>query len=56
MNRIFKLFDTSTTTTDAHFTASLFRCTAELIKTYSIFNDLSETQLKTLVELVKVNL
>lgn len=41
---------------DADFTNSLFKCTAELIKTYSTFNDLSEQQLKMLLTIIKQNL
>ena len=42
INRIFKLFTTNTSA-DNDFANSLFKCTSELIRTYSVFNDLSET-------------
>ena len=55
LNRIFKLF-TSNTSADNDFTNSLFKCTAELIRTFSVYNDLSELQIKTLVQIIKSNL
>ena len=54
INRIFKLFNTSNNA-DNDFINSLFRCTSELIKTYSVYNDLSELQIKTLVMIIKAN-
>ncbi len=54
INRIFKLFNTSNNA-DNDFINSLFRCTSELIKTYSVYNDLSEIQVKTLVMIIKAN-
>lgn len=59
LNRLFKLFEqtsASNSMQDADFTNSLFKCTAELIKTYSTFNDLSEPQLKMLLTIIKQNL
>ena len=41
LNRIFKLFNTNTQA-DNDFANSLFKCTSELIRTYSVYNDLSE--------------
>lgn len=55
LNRIFKLF-TQNTSADNDFTNSLFKCTSELIRTYSVYNDLSELQIKTLVQIIKSNL
>ncbi len=54
INRIFKLFNTNNSA-DNDFINSLFRCTSELIKTYSVYNDLSELQVKTLVMIIKSN-
>lgn len=48
LNRIFKLFD-QTQSSDSDFINSLFKCTSELIRTYAIYQDLSEVQIKTLV-------
>lgn len=52
MNRIFKLFQT-TQNSDSDFLNSLFKCTSELIKTYAIYQDLSDIQIKTLLEIIK---
>jgi hypothetical protein len=41
INRIFKLFDTNNSA-ENDFINSLFKCTSELIKTYTVYNDLSE--------------
>ena len=58
LNRIFKLFEgaNQSTTADHEFLNTLFRCVTELIKTYSVFCDLSETQIKTLVLIIKNNI
>jgi len=53
--RIFKLFSLSNNS-DAEFLSSMFKCTSELIKTYAVYQDLSETQVKTLVLIIKTNL
>ena len=50
LSRIFKLFEQSS---DNDFINSLFKCTAELIKTYSVYKDLSEIQIKALVEIIR---
>lgn len=55
LNKIFKLFTTNTSA-DNEFTNSLFKCTAELIRTYAVYSDLSETQISTLVQIIKTNL
>lgn len=55
LNRIFKLFTTNTSA-DNDFANSLFKCTSELIRTFSVYSDLSETQIKTLVQIIKANL
>jgi hypothetical protein len=55
LNRIFKLFTTNTSA-DNDFANSLFKCVSELIRTYSVYNDLSEIQIKTLVQIIKSNL
>jgi len=55
LNRILKLFS-QTSTDDPDFTNSLFRVASELIRTYSIYNDLSDTQVQTLVLIIKSNL
>lgn len=55
LNRIFKLFQTNTNN-DNEFCNSLFKCTAELIRTYSVYTDLSQLQIKTLVQIIKSNL
>ena len=39
LNRIFNLF-LSNSSADNEFTNSLFKCTAELIKTYNVYQDL----------------
>ena len=54
LTRIFKLFNAATST-DHEFLNTLFRCVTELIKTYSVYNDLSEIQIKTLVLIIKNN-
>lgn len=54
LNRIFKLFNVSQNS-DVEFLNTLFRCVTELIKTYSVYCDLSETQIKTLVLIIKTN-
>ena len=54
LNRIFKLFNAAQNS-DHEFLNTLFRCVTELIKTYSVYNDLSETQIKTLVLIIKTN-
>jgi hypothetical protein len=54
INRIFKLFDTNNSA-ENDFINSLFKCTSELIKTYTVYNDLSEVQIKTLVMIIKAN-
>ena len=53
--KMLKLFAT-TSNEDPDFTNTLFRCAGELIRTYSVYNDLSETQIKTLVLIIKSNL
>ena len=42
LNRIFKLFE-QTQTADSDFVNSLFKCTSEIIKTYSVYKELSDT-------------
>ena len=42
LNRIFKLFNIAQSS-DNEFLNTLFRCVTELIKTYSVYTDLSET-------------
>ena len=42
LNKIFKLFEAAEGS-DNEFLNTLFRCVTELIKTYSVYNDLSET-------------
>lgn len=54
LNRILKLFS-GASNSDSDFLNSLFKCTGELIKTYSVYADLSEIQLKTLVLIIKSN-
>lgn len=56
LNRIMKLFDTSSSAADADFLNSLFKCTSELLKTYGTFQDLTPTQLKQLLKLIKLHL
>ena len=41
LTRILRLFE-NVTAADAEFLNSLFKCTSELIRTYSVYNDLSE--------------
>lgn len=53
--RIFKLFNLAQSN-DTEFLNTLFRCVTELIKTYSVYADLSEMQVKTLVLIIKSNL
>lgn len=48
LSRIFKLFN-QTQAQDSDFINSLFKCTSGLIKTHSIYKDLSEVQIQTLV-------
>lgn len=55
LNRIFKLFQ-QTQSSDSDFLNSLFKCTAELIRTYAIYQDLSEVQVRTLVEIIKTHI
>lgn len=55
LNRIFKLF-MQTQSSDADFINSLFKCTSELIRTYAIYQDLSEVQIKTLIEIIKTHI
>lgn len=52
LNRIFKLFQQSQAT-DSDFTNSLFKCLSELIKNYAVNQDLSDYQIKTLIEMIK---
>lgn len=54
LNRIFKLFES--THGDWDFVNSLFKCTSELIKTYSIYKDLSDVQLRTLMSIISDHL
>ena len=54
LTRIFKLFN-GAQSSDEEFLNTLFRCVTELIKTYSVYTDLSETQIKTLVLIIKAN-
>jgi len=37
LNKIFKLFETVTSSSDNDFLNSLFRCTSELIRTYATY-------------------
>lgn len=55
LNRFFKLF-MQTHSSDSDFLNSLFKCTAELIRTYAIYQDLSEVQVRTLVEIIKTHI
>jgi hypothetical protein len=41
LNKLFKLFETTSTSADSDFLNSLFRCTSELIRTYATYQDLS---------------
>ena len=54
LNKILGLFGQASNT-DTEFLNSLFKCTGELIRTYSVYADLSETQVKTLVLIIKAN-
>lgn len=54
LNRIFKLFNIAQSN-DNEFLNTLFRCVTELIKTYSVYSDLSDTQVKTIVLIIKSN-
>ena len=56
LNKIFKLFETTSSSSDNDFLNSLFRCTAELIRTYATYQDLTQPQVKTLVAIIKQNL
>lgn len=53
LNKIFKLFETTSSSSDLDFLNSLFRCTSELIRTYATYQDLSQPQVKTLVNIVR---
>ena len=54
LNKIFKLFEQTSTTGDSDFINSLFKCTSELIKNYAVqSNELTQAQLKTLVSIIK---
>ena len=35
---------------------TIFKCVAELIRTYAVYSDLSDVQIKTLVLIIKANL
>ena len=54
LTRIFKLFNIAQNN-DNEFLNTLFRCVTELIKTYSVYSDLSDTQIKTIVSIIKNN-
>ena len=54
LTQILKLFQQASNT-DIDFLNSLFKCVGELIRTYSVYVDLSETQIKTLVLIIKAN-
>ena len=54
LNRIFKLFS-STESEDTDLINILFRCTSELIRTSSAYQDLSDQQLATLMEIIKTH-
>jgi hypothetical protein len=54
IGNILKLF-AKASNTDTEFLNSLFKCVTELIRTYSVYNDLSEVQIKTLVQIIKAN-
>ena len=60
LNKLFKLFEqsgpASNNNDNIDFLNSLFRCTAELIRTYGTYQDLSQPQIKTLVHLIKQHL
>ena len=55
LNRIFKLFE-QTQSSDSDFINSLFKCTSELIRTYAIYQDLSDVQIKTLVQIIRAHI
>jgi hypothetical protein len=55
LSKILKLFEKASNT-DVDFLNSLFKCVTELIRTYSVYSDLSEVQVKTLVLIIKANL
>jgi len=42
LNKLFKLFETTGASVDSDFLNSLFKCTAELIKTYATYQDLTQ--------------
>ncbi len=54
IGNILKLF-AKVSNTDTEFLNSLSKCVTELIRTYSVYNDISEMQVKTLVQIIKVN-
>jgi hypothetical protein len=54
ITHILKLF-VKAASSDVEFLNALFRCTTELIRTYSVYNDLSETQVNALVQVIKAN-
>jgi hypothetical protein len=60
LNKLFKLFEqsgpASNNNDNIDFLNSLFRCTAELIRTYGTYQDLTQPQIKTLVHLIKQHL
>ena len=41
LNKLFKLFETTGASVDSDFLNSLFKCTAELIRTYATYQDLT---------------
>jgi hypothetical protein len=45
LNKIFKLFESTGASADNDFLNSLFRCTAELIRTYATYQDLAQPQI-----------
>ena len=53
LSKIFKLFETTSSKSDSDFLNSLLRCTAELIKTYATYQDLSPPQIKALIFIIK---
>lgn len=55
ITHILKLF-AKVSGSDVEFLNALFRTTTELIRTYSVYNDLSEVQIKALVQVIKANL
>ena len=54
LTKILRLFEKASNT-DNEFLNSMFKCVTELIRTYSVYNNLSETQVKTLVLIIKAN-